>query len=118
MFIGNKLKSPCPCPCPCFSLERKIFFFVFATLHILVNITIIAFYSYFIGIGDNLKEWCEPFIDSLGVLHCRSVVMFLMISFTCFICVLSICKSLRLVFSFYVWERTLADLKDYVLVWG
>ena len=26
--------------------------------------------------------------------------------------------SCRLVFSFYVWERTLADLKDYVVVWG
>ena len=38
-----------------------------------------------------------------------------MISFTC---CLSFCKLRRLVFSFYVWNRTLADLKDYVLVWG
>ena len=60
----SKKKSYC--------LPLKIY--VFATVHIMVNATIIAFWSYFISIGHGLKDWCEPVVDSLG--NCRSVLTF------------------------------------------
>ena len=64
---GNESKKKNSC------LPLKIY--VFATVHILVNATIIAFWSYFISIGHGLKDWCEPVVDSLGN-SCRSVLTF------------------------------------------
>ena len=63
---GNESKKKSSC------LPLKIY--VFATVHILVNTTIIAFWSYFISIGHGLKDWCEPVVDSLG--NCRSASTF------------------------------------------
>ena len=63
---GNESKKKNPC------LPLKIY--VFATVHIVVSATIIAFWSYFISIGRGLKDWCEPVVDSLD--NCRSVLKF------------------------------------------
>ena len=63
---GNESKKKNSC------LPLKIY--VFATAHTLVNVTIIAFWSYFIAIGHGLEDWCEPVVDSLG--NCRSVLKF------------------------------------------
>ena len=74
----------------CLSLETGVY--ILATVLLMINIAIISFRSYFIGIGDGLKDWTEPLNDSVGT-H-------------------------RLIFSFYVWEDNLEAQKKEILMWG